>query len=221
LNDLLDEQKEEIKVYFQKKKSLFKTTYIAKFTADFSVDESESSSMDMSAEEYANLINQSGAEFIYDIKLPVKSDSNNATSLSDDGKTLTWQLKYGKLNNINYQFSFINSYVYIIAVALVLVILVAIICLLKKRKNNNLSPSINNENVSSNIDTNVNNSVNNFILNETPSLSQQDVNSGNMFIQNESEVVLEQPSLEHQPPIIPIVDNQNNEQTQENKDNNI
>jgi len=40
------------------------------------------------------------------VKLPVKSISNNATSVSADGKTLTWDLKNNGTENIDFEFKF-------------------------------------------------------------------------------------------------------------------
>lgn len=39
----------------------------------------------------------------YTIKLPVKATSNNATTVSEDGKSLTWELKAGELNKIEFE----------------------------------------------------------------------------------------------------------------------
>lgn len=39
----------------------------------------------------------------YTIKLPVKATSNNATTVSEDGKSLTWELKAGEVNKIEFE----------------------------------------------------------------------------------------------------------------------
>ncbi len=94
-----DENQEPIKYYFQKKVDGKKTTYIASFTIDATDDEtSEDEDFDMSSL-------TSSMELTYSVTLPVKADSNNATTVSEDGKTLTWNLEYGKVTNINYQFT--------------------------------------------------------------------------------------------------------------------
>lgn len=70
--------------------------YVANFVFDFS---EEGDDTDYS--EY-----QSMFDLQYKIKLPKKVVSSNATYLSDDGKELTWDLKYGVKNKVNFQFSF-------------------------------------------------------------------------------------------------------------------
>ncbi len=46
---------------------------------------------------------------IYEVTLPNKAISNNATKVSDDGKTLTWDLIDSNVSNINYEFSLTNN----------------------------------------------------------------------------------------------------------------
>lgn len=70
--------------------------YVANFVFDFS---EEGDDTDYS--EY-----QSMFDLQYKIKLPKKVVSSNATYVSDDGKELTWDLKYGVKNKVNFQFSF-------------------------------------------------------------------------------------------------------------------
>lgn len=94
-----DENTEETKYYFQKIVDGKKTTYVASFSIDATDDEtSEDEDFDMSSL-------TSSMELTYTVTLPVKADSNNATTVSEDGKTLTWNLEYGKVTNINYQFT--------------------------------------------------------------------------------------------------------------------
>lgn len=45
-------------------------------------------------------------KFNYEVTLPSKSISNNASNVSNDGKTLTWDISTVKSNNINYEFTF-------------------------------------------------------------------------------------------------------------------
>lgn len=80
--------------YFTKKGN----NYLARFTFDFSSEEG----MDMSM--YDDML-----DLQYKIKLPKKSISNNATSVSEDGKELIWELKYGKDNQVNFEFSLAND----------------------------------------------------------------------------------------------------------------
>ena len=73
----------------------------------------------------------------YSIKLPVKAKEDNATEKSADGKTLTWNLKYGEENKINYSFELNknNTIIYIgIGVSILVVAGIATV-ILKKKKN--------------------------------------------------------------------------------------
>lgn len=96
-----DENEEETKYYFQKIVDGKKTTYVASFTIDASDGEAEDDEEEMDMSSFTDSM-----ELTYTVTLPVKADSNNATTVSEDGKTLTWNLEYGKVTNINYQFSF-------------------------------------------------------------------------------------------------------------------
>lgn len=40
----------------------------------------------------------------YKVTLPEKPISSNATSVSEDGKTLTWKMTYRKKNSVQYEF---------------------------------------------------------------------------------------------------------------------
>ena len=47
---------------------------------------------------------QSYFDLEYKVTLPEKPISSNATSVSEDGKTLTWKMTYGKKNSVQYEF---------------------------------------------------------------------------------------------------------------------
>lgn len=81
-------------------------------------------------------------EVTYVAVLPVKADSNNASTVSEDGKTLTWKVDMtstDKTAAINYSFSLLNmTNIYIAGgtgIALILVIVIIIIVMSKKKKN--------------------------------------------------------------------------------------
>ena len=78
---------------FSKSKDVYKATFVFDFTSE------EEGDMDYS--QYDSYF-----DLEYKITLPHKAISSNATKVSDDGKTLTWDLKYGKVNNVNFEFSF-------------------------------------------------------------------------------------------------------------------
>lgn len=106
--------------------------YVAHFVFDFSSNDGEDYSS------YSSMFDMK-----YTIKLPQKSISNNATSVSEDGKELTWNLKYGEKNDVEFEFSFANNLVFYIigGIALVLIIVLVVIFVLKKKKKN---PNVNN-----------------------------------------------------------------------------
>jgi hypothetical protein len=70
----------------------------------------------------------------YKIKLPVKAGENNASKVSEDGKELTWNLKYSKLNEVNFAFALGNNLLpIIIAVVAGVLILMAVTGKFKKK----------------------------------------------------------------------------------------
>lgn len=89
-----------------------------------------------SESEYASMVT-----FKYIVNLPVKAESNNATEVSKDGKTLTWELKFGEVNKIEFKAGSSNSTLKVVlivvaAVAILCVIAVVLTKVLKKDKNN-------------------------------------------------------------------------------------
>ena len=122
LDDLKDEKKEEPKAWFQVKKGLFSNKYIAKFTFGSSAEgetmSGSTTSMDLK----------------YEVTLPSKAGKNNATEKSKDGKTLTWKLEYGKVNEINYEFTKVNTIGYVIIVVVVLAVVCAVVMVVKNSK---------------------------------------------------------------------------------------
>ena len=90
--------------------------------------------------EYASYLEQSGGYAKFVVKLPVKPISSNAHEVSDDGKTLTWnlfELKAGE--KIELEFSLINwpLIIGIIVAVLVIIIAVVVVLLVLKNKKNN------------------------------------------------------------------------------------
>lgn len=76
----------------------------------------------------------------YTVNLPAKVGKNNASEVSKDGKTLTWNLTAGEVNEINFETSSLNTVVtvaIIVIVALVIigVIIVVLIAIKKSKKN--------------------------------------------------------------------------------------
>lgn len=76
----------------------------------------------------------------YTVNLPVKAGENNASEVSKDGKTLTWNLEAGAVNEINFKASSSGTMltIVIIVVALVIIgIVIAVIISTKKSKKEN------------------------------------------------------------------------------------
>lgn len=142
---------------FTVKKGFFKNTYTAKLkssdsssvsnqmntntTTDKDEDEEEdntSSSLTDATNalgDYSNAM--SSMDMSFKITLPDKPISNNASEVSKDGKTLTWNLLEGK-DSIDFEFSLYNmTNIIIVAVAGVVVIagaVVLIVVVTKKKK---------------------------------------------------------------------------------------
>ena len=98
-------------------KTLFKTIYSQKAEVDLT--------------EIGTEINME-----YKMKLPATVKTNNANNVSEDGKTLTWEIKTGEVNNIEFVAEQINILPIIIIVAAVvgtIVIVVTVIIILKKK----------------------------------------------------------------------------------------
>lgn len=77
-------------------------------------------------------------EFNYVVNLPEKALTNNATNVSNDGKTLTWSLMQSQISNIEFSFELKNMTNYYILyggiTAAVIIVIIIIISLIKKGK---------------------------------------------------------------------------------------
>ncbi len=117
---------EENQIKIEKKGS--KTFYSQKASIDLSeMDESTASMVTMK----------------YVIKLPVKVGENNASEVSEDGKTLTWNLKAGETNEISFEAE--SNYlttIIMISIAILLVIIILIVVFLNKGKKNKKSDKL-------------------------------------------------------------------------------
>jgi hypothetical protein len=92
--------------------------------------------------DYEALMSSMGMDLSFNINLPYKALESNATTVSDDGKTLSWNLLTFS-DNIEFTFELYNmTNIYItlgIGIILVVVIIILIITLLRKNKNKRLS----------------------------------------------------------------------------------
>lgn len=77
-------------------------------------------------------------EFSYTVNLPEKALTNNATNVSNDGKTLTWSLMQSQMSNIEFSFELKNMTNYYILyggiAAVVIIVIIIIITIIKKGK---------------------------------------------------------------------------------------
>lgn len=79
----------------------------------------------------------------YTINLPTKVGNNNASEVSEDGKTLTWNLKAGEVNKIEFEatesgiMDVKTVVIVIIALALISIVVVIVILIVKKQKKKN------------------------------------------------------------------------------------
>lgn len=69
----------------------------------------------------------------YRITLPYKAGSNNATTVSEDGKTLEWTLKAGEVNEVKFEATKDYGMYALAGLALVLVIVAAVAVMLSKK----------------------------------------------------------------------------------------
>ncbi len=127
---------------FNVTKGLFANKYSISTSVDLtdlSMNTSEDSSDDSMAV-YANMfINQ--MKMNYKVNLPSKAVSNNATSISEDGKVLTWELKPGQVNEIKLEYEQINLMTFIIggAIILAIIVIVVLIIVFKGKKGKTLN----------------------------------------------------------------------------------
>src|SRR5574344_2548783 len=201
-------EKIETSQLFTNKKNLFGDTYTAKFIYDsnslsyfedmFIVEEdvdkdSEEPVMESDTDIDLNNENEdlsdinkylSNYDLKYIVTLPVVPITNDATTVSDDGKTLTWDLTQSEKTNINYSFEIKNmTNLYIIGGSVIggLMIILLIISVLvqnsKRRKDLEVEvpkPSEKNSTIV-NINTrveNINQTNLNSSLNEMPALNK-------------------------------------------------
>lgn len=117
-NDLFNEEKKDD---LGKLKFFYKngSNYAADFVFDFSTED------DMDYSDYQDMF-----DLEYKITLPGESVSNNATKVSEDKKTLTWDLDYGKKNNVNFEFALGGDMVMTIIIVVAGVAVVGIIAVL-------------------------------------------------------------------------------------------
>ncbi len=107
------------------------------YAIDWKVFEDEDMS-DISS--YKNYFDMAGGYMTFTMELPFKPASSNATTVSEDGKTLTWDLlELGEGQTIHVEFSVINIrmilfYMAIVVSTLIIIVIIVIVILLNKKK---------------------------------------------------------------------------------------
>lgn len=66
----------------------------------------------------------------YTINLPIKAGKNNASEVSKDGKTLTWNLKAGEINKIEFEATEQGTFAKVIKIVLIVVAVIAVIAII-------------------------------------------------------------------------------------------
>lgn len=135
--------------------------YISNLTQDFSLEEAFgeeyvkdtennrinienglwSTTYSQNAELDLTNLSDTNIEMTYTIKLPTKVKTSNASSVSEDGKELVWNLKSGEVNTIEFVAKEINMMpiviIAIVGIAVVVVVAVVVINLKKKHATKN------------------------------------------------------------------------------------
>lgn len=154
LSGLLDSNKSESKV-FKVKKGFLKNTYTASFKFDSSdSDLNNSTSNDTTIDndftiddnnttadsdfDFSNI--NTNMDLSFNVKLPYKAISSNATTKENDDKELSWNLSSIGEDKIEFSFALYNmTNIYICGGVIVLLIIIVIVSILNKGKKNKVS----------------------------------------------------------------------------------
>lgn len=154
LSGLLDSNKSESKV-FKVKKGFLKNTYTASFKFDSSdSDLNNSTSNDTTIDndfttddndtttdsdfDFSNI--NTNMDLSFNVKLPYKAISSNATTKKNDDKELSWNLSSTGEDKIEFSFALYNmTNIYICGGVIVLLIIIVIASILNKSKKNKVS----------------------------------------------------------------------------------
>ena len=230
LSGLLDSSNSESKV-FKVKKGFLKNTYTASFKFDSSdSDLNNSTSNDTTIDndfttddnntttdsdfDFSNI--NTNMDLSFNVKLPYKAISSNATTKKNDDKELSWNLSSTGEDKIEFSFALYNmTNIYICGVVIVLLIIIVIVTILNKGKKNKVSnkdvtndkqtttfnssvetPIINNNVTSQNIDNQSNENIN-----KVEAFYQQQDKKSNIADMYSNQNLLEQTSTSSQSPV--------------------
>ena len=196
ISGILDDKSENAYI-FKVKKGLIKNTYTAKFKfdasdsdlnnptddsssdldsdSDFSFDyDSDSSSFDSESDlsdmDFSSMM--SNMDLSFNVTLPYSAKSNNASTVNNDGKKLSWNLSSNQVEFIEFEFELYNMTVIYAGVGAIVLILVIIIFIFSNNKNNNSNENGNQSTINTQPiqQSTVDNSQN--IIQQTPQFSQ-------------------------------------------------
>ena len=139
--------KEDSNYIFKIKKGIIKNTYTAKFKFDSdesnlnnlekedTTNEEDTDSLDMSDMDLSSFT--SNLDLSFNVSLPYSAISNNATTVNNDNKNLTWNLTSFQEDYIEFEFDLYNMtniYIGISIIGLILLLIVFYILNKKKKK---------------------------------------------------------------------------------------
>ena len=129
--------KEDSNYFFKVKKGIIKNTYTAKFKFDSdesnlnnleegnTTNEEDTDSLDMSDMDLSSFT--SNLDLSFNVSLPYSAISNNATTVNNDNKNLTWNLTSFQEDYIEFEFDLYNMtniYIGISIIGLILLLIV-------------------------------------------------------------------------------------------------
>lgn len=130
---------------------------------DFSLDdeeldeETESDSGDTDFD-FDNLSSgMSSMDLSFNVTLPYAAISNNATTVSDDGKTLKWELTTDDASSIEFEFELYNMTNIYVGVGLLVALVVIVIVIMSKGKGKKTldSGNVSTQNIQNNMEQNI------------------------------------------------------------------
>ncbi|MFA6309246.1 MAG: DUF3153 domain-containing protein [Clostridia bacterium] len=108
---------------FSVKKGFIQDTYTVNFDMDLTKVAAQSKEMDQYLDSFTKTL-MASMDFRFKISLPGNTAGNNATTVTDGGKTLEWKLAFGKLNKINAEFTTWNKNAVVLLVCAIFLIIV-------------------------------------------------------------------------------------------------
>lgn len=195
LSGLLDSSKSESKV-FKFKKGFLKNTYTASFKFDSAdSDLNDSTSDDTTVDDDFILDNDTTTDstdsdfdfsnvntdmdLSFNVKLPYKAISSNATTKNNDDKDLSWNLSSTGEDKIEFSFALYNmTNIYICAGVIILLIIIVIVSSLNKKNNNKVpSKSVTNNNENTTFNSSIETSIiNNDVTSQNSNQNQTNIN---------------------------------------------